>query len=106
MLGNIIAPRIKTPKWKPLELTRDVIWGQGGICPPPFFLKNSYFFVFLPTKFCIFHILPPPRKSVEILPPPEKNWNDVPGTNPQKISNKIHLSHGTVECIFINLYTS
>jgi len=34
--------------------------GQGSICPPLLILKNSDFFVFLLTKFCIFHILPPP----------------------------------------------
>jgi len=46
--------------------------GRGGFAP--LILKNSDFLVFLPTKFCIFHILPPPplSKSVKILPPPRK----------------------------------
>jgi len=46
--------------------------GEGGYLPPPDF-ENSDFLGFLPTKFCIVHILPPPpRKPVKILPLLEK----------------------------------
>jgi len=46
--------------------------GEGEIAPPEF--EKEGFFVFLPSQFYFFHILPPPpRKLVKILAPPEKN---------------------------------
>jgi len=50
----------------------EVIWGGQGGAFALLILKNIDFLVFLPTKFCIFHILPLLGSRSKFCPPLEK----------------------------------
>jgi len=53
--------------------------GRGG--HSPLILKNSDFLVFLPTKFCIFHILPPSYEVGQNCAPPPLEKTEMTSLN-------------------------